>query len=452
MKNILNDKFNSINQSEIDDADLSVLNRLFVLTDDLKTDDKEKIKKAIMILDKIIAKNPLAFKKSKPNSINMKRYIEIIFDDSGSMNEYVNGEQKHLIAKRIIKEQIIPKIDFKNSEVYLRTLSRDCKTGFSKKIILKGTIQRINDEIDNIFCTKSTPLYYTIKDSIDDCKNSGFSESHIFILTDGDDTCSTSPEHILGNDFLKIKQQLNLNTILVQFVIESDITKNNLTALGQKIGASNVIINTKDLNNKNVLDQKITKSFIKSGLNSNIPFPHCQVEMKNDIYLAELTEYDFYLVELLYQEKFLSWKPTLKKKLNSEQITELEFLYYLRFKNNLPEAQVRLMLSKLQKPYIYSFDCIYWDFKERVWKYFPEIPKLSILDNPDALLADNKNGLNIEHKQKQRELFDKNTRYEVILLPLNDKYNDRFKLVEFEYDRNGSTISLHEGDIVEFKN
>ena len=29
----------------------------------------------------------------------MKRYIEIIFDDSGSMNEYVNGEQKHLIAK-----------------------------------------------------------------------------------------------------------------------------------------------------------------------------------------------------------------------------------------------------------------------------------------------------------------------------------------------------------------
>jgi hypothetical protein len=48
----------------------------------------------------------------------MKRYIEIVFDDSGSMNETVNGEPKHITAKRIIKEQIIPKLDFKNSEVY----------------------------------------------------------------------------------------------------------------------------------------------------------------------------------------------------------------------------------------------------------------------------------------------------------------------------------------------
>jgi hypothetical protein len=451
MKNILKDKFNSINQSKIDSIDLAVLNRLLILTDSLTTVDKEKIEKAILILDKIISKNPLALKNSKQNSTKMKRYIEIIFDDSGSMNEYVNGEQKHLIAKRIIKEQIIPKIDFKNSEVYLRTLSRDCKTGFSKKIILDHTIQHINDEIDNIICTKSTPLYYTIKDSIEACKNSGFSESHIFILTDGDDTCSTSPEQILGNDFLKIKQQLNLNTILVQFAIESDITKNNLTALGQKIAATNVVIDTKDLKNKIVLDQKITKSFIKSGLNSNIPFPHCQVEMKNDIYMAELIEYDFFLVKLLYQEKFLSWKPTLKKKLTSEQTTELEFLYNLRFKNNLPEAQVRLMLSALQKPYQYSFDCIYWDFKERVWKYFDDIPKLNLLDNPDALLADNFDHLNLEYKEKETELFDKRTPYEVILLPLNDKYNDRFKLVKFEFDGSGSTIILQKGDIVEFK-
>jgi hypothetical protein len=381
----------------------------------------------------------------------MKKYIEIIFDDSGSMNEYVNGEPKHITAKKIIKEQIIPKLDFKNSDVYLRTLSQDCRTGFSKEIKLSGTIQRINDEIDNIFCNKSTPLYHTIKDSIDACKNSGFSESHIFILTDGDDTCFTSPEKILGSDFLKIKQQLNLNTILIQFVIESDITKNNLTALSQKIGATNVVIDNKDLKNKIVLDQKITKSFIKSGLNKDIPFPHCQVEMKNNKSMSELTEYDFYLVQLLHQEKFLSWKPTLKKKLNSEQIAELEFLYNLRFKNNLPEAQVRLMLSTLQKPYIYSFDCIYWDFKERVWKYFQELPELKVLDNPDALLADNKNEINIQEKQKQSELFDKNNCYEVKLLPMNEKYNEKFKLVEYRYDLISPPITLKNGDIVEFK-
>jgi hypothetical protein len=381
----------------------------------------------------------------------MKKYIEIIFDDSGSMNETVNGEPKHITAKRIIKEQIIPKLDFKNSEVYLRTLSQDCSTGFSKVIKLSGRIQRINDEIDNIFCFKSTPLYHTIKDSIEACKTSGFSESHIFILTDGDDTCSVNPEQVLGKDFLKIKQQLNLNTILVQFVIESDITKNNLTALSQKIGATNVVIDTNDLKNKIVLDQKITKSFIKSGLNKDIPFPHCKVEMKNDSLLADLTQYDFYLVQLLHHEKFLSWKPTLKKKLNSEHIAELDFLYTLRFKNNLSEAQVRLMLSTLQKPYKYSFDCIYWDFKERAWKYFQELPELKVLDNPDALLADNKKEIYIEEKQKQSELFDKNTRYEVKLLPMNEKYHDKFKLVEYRYDLISPPITLQNGDIVEFK-
>ena len=381
----------------------------------------------------------------------MKKFIEIIFDDSGSMNETVNGEPKHITAKRIIKEQIIPKLDFKNSEVYLRTLSQDCKTGFSKVIKLSGTIQRINDEIDNIFCYKSTPLYYTIKDSIEACKNSGFSESHIFILTDGDDTCSVNPEQVLGKDFLKIKNQLNLNTILVQFVIESDITKNNLTALSQKIGATNVVIDTKDLKNKNVLDQKITKSFIKSGLNKGIPFPYCTVEIKNDISMAELTEYDFYLVQLLHQEKFLSWKPTLKKKLNSVQIAELDFLYTLRFKNNLPEAQVRLMMSTLQKPYIYSFDCIYWDFKERVWKYFQDIPELKVFDNPNAKNADFKNSELCINELDDINNFIEDDIYivEKYPIPHSEIYKFNLKIIEPLMDM-PKLVKLRQGDFVKF--
>jgi hypothetical protein len=69
-------------------------------------------------------------------------------------------------------------------------------------------------------------------------------------------------------------------------------------------------------------------------------------------------EYDYYLVELLYEEKLLKWKPSLNKWLDSAQKFELDFLYTLRFKNCLPENQVKQMLSQLQKPYIYSFECI----------------------------------------------------------------------------------------------
>ena len=452
MKNILKDKFNSINQLQLDNIDLTVLNRLVILTDSLKTVEKEKIEKAILILDKIISKNPHALKNSKPNSIKMKRYIEIIFDDSGSMDSHINGEPKHIIAKKLFKEKIIPKLDLKTDTVFLRTLANGCGIGMSRADKLDNDISKMTAAINSISCYKSTPLYYTIKDSIDACEKSGADEKHIFILTDGDDTCYINPESILGNDFLKVKDQLNLNTILVQFAIESSITKNNLTAFSQKIGATNVIISSNDIKDFDIIDKKISKAFIKSGLDKKGKFPHCNIEGLVEFYqLGQCTEYDYYLVELLYEEKLLKWKPSLKKWIDSSQKMELDFLYTLRFRNCLPESQVKQMLFQLQKPYIYSFDCIYWDFKERVWKYFDEIPKLDLVDNPEAILADNNEKLNLENKQKQSELFDKKTPYEVKLLPLNDIHNDRFKLVEYKYDRIGPPITLNEGDIVEFK-
>jgi hypothetical protein len=47
MKNILNDKFYSINQSELDAMDLDVLKKIFKLTEDLKTNDRSKIDIAV---------------------------------------------------------------------------------------------------------------------------------------------------------------------------------------------------------------------------------------------------------------------------------------------------------------------------------------------------------------------------------------------------------------------
>ena len=110
-KKILKEKFNSINQSEIDDVDIAVLKKIIELTDNFRISDNDNIKIAINILDEIISKNPLALKRIKQNSIKIKRYIEIIFDDSGSMDSYINGEPKHIIAKRLFKEKIIPKLD-----------------------------------------------------------------------------------------------------------------------------------------------------------------------------------------------------------------------------------------------------------------------------------------------------------------------------------------------------
>jgi hypothetical protein len=455
MKNMVKDKFNSINQSEIDDADLAVLKRLFELTDGFKIKDSNNIEIAIKILDEIISKNPLALKSSKPNSIKMKRYIEIIFDDSGSMESHINGEPKHIIAKKLFKEKIIPKLDLKTDIVYLRTLANGCGIGMSRADQLDNDISKMTAAIDSISCYKSTPLYYTIKDSIDACEKSGADEKHIFILTDGDDTCYINPESILGNDFLKVKDQLNLNTILVQFAIESSITKNNLTAFSQKIGATNVIISSNDTKDFDIIDKKISKAFMQSGLDKKGKFPHCTSTDLVEFYqLKQCLEYDYYLVELLYEEKLLSWKPLLKKWIDSNQKMELDFLYTLRFRNCLPESQVKQMLFQLKKPYRYSFDCIYWDFKERVWKYFNEIPKLDLVDNPEAKYEDSTDEDSIENMNRMhqvKESFEKNVLYRVNYSPMSDLFGEKFLLEKLNGYTEKPIKELRDGDFVEFK-
>lgn len=382
----------------------------------------------------------------------MKRYIEIIFDNSGSMNKFINNKPKHIIAKSIFKNTIIPKLDLKNDKIVLRTFASGCERGISLSIELNNDKIKMINSIDLIQCCGGTPLYYTIKDSIDACNKVYANEKFIFILTDGDDTCSKSPYEILGNDFLKIKDQLNLNTILVQFAIESSIAKNNLTYFGQKIGATNVFVSSSEANNLNVIEKKLTKAFIESGLNKK-GFPHCEVKNADHKYkLADLPEYDINFIQLLYFEKLVSWNPLKIKFIDSSQLMELDFVYTMRFRNCLSESSVKQMLLQLEKPYIYSFDCIYWDFKLRVWKYFPEISDLKPISNPDALFADVEVGdLFYRDKNKTSENFKEGVNYQVNLLEMNDLYKAKYNLVnEYEYGINKEPIFLKNGDIVRF--
>jgi hypothetical protein len=112
------------------------------------------------------------------------------------------------------------------------------------------------------------------------------------------------------------------------------------------------------------------------------------------------------------------------------------------------------MLSQLQKPYIYSFDCIYWDFKDRVWKYFDEIPKLDLVDNPEARYEDSLNedsidNLNSMHQVK--ESFEKNVLYRVNYSPMSDLFGEKFLLEKLNGYTEKPIKELRDGDFVEFK-
>lgn len=385
----------------------------------------------------------------------MRRYIEIIFDDSYSMNSSINGEQKHLIAKRLFKDKILPTIGKSGDLIYLRKLSSFCGLNHSVREKLPNNLIGMSNIIDSINCLKDTPLFYTVKDSIESCKLEVADEKHIFILTDGDDTCNLNPEKILGKDYLMIKNQLKLNTILIQFAIDSSITENNLTAFSQKIGATNLIINSNDLKDFSLVGKKLNKAFQISGFNKNSTLVQSNVDNENkkeSFDLLEITEgIDYYLVELLFKENLLSWKPNRKKDISPIQKLELDFLYTLRYRNNFSEAMVKQMLSTLQKPYQYSFSDIYWDFNKRVWKYFPEIPVINTIPNPDAILADNKEfDIHGNKNLNMNENFNERQNYKVKLLAMNEKYNNKFILVKYDYDMNNKPIQLKDGDIVKF--
>ncbi len=108
------------------------------------------------------------------------------------------------------------------------------------------------------------------------------------------------------------------------------------------------------------------------------------------------------------------------------------------------------MLFQLQKPYYYSFDCIYWDFKERVWKYFPEIPEINLLPNPEAQYADNR--MEETFLDTEKEEFSSNSyRVKIKNHKIGPDTVERYILEDYDYDAI-NTIILRNGDIVQFRN
>lgn len=74
----------------------------------------------------------------------MSRYIEIIFDNSGSMNSLEKGKPRHVLAKEIFNDVVIPQLGKRGDEMVLRTLRRGC-SGLSsiKKFYKKKSIKRL---------------------------------------------------------------------------------------------------------------------------------------------------------------------------------------------------------------------------------------------------------------------------------------------------------------------
>lgn len=313
----------------------------------------------------------------------MKRYIEIVLDNSGSMSSPLANEPRYIVAQRIFESSILPVIGEPGDKVALRLLRHGCN-GHSFMEILPNDRSAMLERIRRITPGGDTPLYYTTLDAIEACRNELADEYLIFVLTDGEDTCGVPMEKVIPKDLVD-RFVRTYNVLLCQFAVDDPLTQNNLTAFSSYVGGNSVIVDgTGSLDDMNRI---VSKALVRTGFSSKLPLDPCFTRIKGfPVTWKELEKqegFDFHQACLLWQEGLLSWKPEPDMQVDPTQAAELRFVYGVRVRSMLPEPLVKAMFQQLQKPYHYSNDCIYWDFGKARWRYFPEKAALNVFEHPD---------------------------------------------------------------------
>jgi hypothetical protein len=318
----------------------------------------------------------------------MNRYIEIVYDNSASMKGLAGRHTKYEIAYDLFEKEILPHIGLPGDEVMLRLLRKNCGAGQSVPERLSGDKKLMLKRIKDIPYDQNTPLFYTVYDSIEACRNSNADQRLIFILTDGDDTCQVNINDPANKELFKNAIQL-CTVLLVQMAVDDPKSSNNLTALTNALGGQTIVLKGSDTTT--AMRKKLKSALAVSGFTSNYPLPHCfeQISGSNHTWMEiEATGIGFHQAMLVFQQDLLSWSPDIKLSVSPLQLAELRFLFGLVFRSSLPKKTIHAMLAQLKKPYYYSFDCIYWDFATAHWRYFVPQNPVAQVSNPEAAEAD----------------------------------------------------------------
>ena len=348
----------------------------------------------------------------------MKRYIEIVYDNSGSMTDHIGNRTKYEIAQELFEKEILPSVAMKGDEVVLRLLRKECeseKSHAESLTIQYGTNRKaMLSRIKTINHDQSTPLFYTIYDSIEACKKETADQYLIFVLTDGDDTCGVKIEDLIDQDIID-KYVKFYKVLLVQLAIDSKTSSNNLTALTSYLGGQTVVLGRND--SGSTMRNKMKKALNSSGFSLKLPLEHCyenQPGFEKSWEELESTGIDFHQALLLYNKDVLSWLPESSKQVSALELAELKFLFGLYFKSGIPDGLALTMLAQLKKPYYYSHDCIYWDFATARWRYFIPQNIINQMENPDARNEDGVNDMKVNNHFRDRlEIYDDYQVYEV---------------------------------------
>jgi hypothetical protein len=382
-------------------------------------------------------------------------YFEIVFDDSDSMNDPLAGLTRLEVAKQLFEKEIFPLID-NNTEVAVRLLRNGC--GGKSEYFPFGTRKMdCLQFIRGVYATKDTPLFNTMKDALETTLKSGANEKTIFVLTDGEDTCGLSIDKVLT----KAEQQYfkQINVILAQFAVSGSYAVNQLSHLANTLGAKTFNFASGAGASLSSIRTELKTALNVVGMNKNELLRHCyevlpgkMVEWKD----IEAMGIQLHQAKLLYHEDFLSWEPKYNALVSPVELAELKFLYGIRFKTGIGVEMMRTMLSQLVKPYYYNSNCIYWNFEEARWKYFPQ---------PAPIVVDPKRNEDFDINPYNRGVFHEDAEYRKVNLykvvsvgnkSKNYKTNNMASIVDEPHytlelsEPYKKTVRISEGDLLEY--
>ena len=353
----------------------------------------------------------------------MNRFIQIVYDNSGSMNCMLQGKPKYHLAQELFDSEILPQIALPGDRIVLRTFQDSCEAGNSKTESLTDRFgqdrNRMLTYLKTIPCEQSTPLYFAVYDAILACSREQADEYRIFVLTDGDDTCGMQLTDLFSQEVLdRYVKAYHIQFLLVALAVESPLSRNNLSALSSRLGGQFIALSGSG--SLDELRHTLRQGLQRSGYGNAYPLEPCFTTLPGpDRSWPELEAQGLLMfhAELLHQKGYLSFRPDRSRPLSPLQVAEMKFLSGLCFASQLPDNLVSAMLSQLQKPYRYGFDCIYWDFGAACWKHFPKPPALEAVPNPEALQEDL-----FKERVKETSAPPLHHRTEQVALLVNDPY------------------------------
>ena len=330
----------------------------------------------------------------------MKRYIEVVFDDSGSMDSFhLSGKLKHQVAKDIFRDSVLPLISGAQDTVALRLLRNNgCQISLrngSHARIFDGNPQKLRNEVDGISdFNKRTPLYLTIRDALDQCaeeKRSGkFASFKVFVLTDGGDTCSHDFHDIISREEVK-KWNIefpDLEPVLVQFDVGSAVTRNNLTRAIKTLGGRSISVS--DAAPKSI--QAISTTLKKAGFSGTGKLAPCIESEPNapGVTWDQLAQEGvlFHQAKLLRESRVLDFSPELDQPVSADDAVALRFVHAIAFGSSIPLVLVRTMLAQLERPLLYTHECIQWNFKRARWEHITPTEDYEFMEDPSVHEAD----------------------------------------------------------------